>query len=345
MSGWFRVEDEGWEADIVRLPKPWPRSFARADLRCWENRAKMGGRFPSRSELVERWGWTDRTVRNLLAAENWHDPIDPVPAEQLYKARAPRWQKVQDASKEGPSDVQDASKTTPTSTASLDAKGPSDVQDASKEGPSDVHARDHFAEPGTKNQEPGARDGGPLESTGLGEVWDLIVTLDPHADTKSHNPTKALSGQINARLRAEGLEAVLAVVRYVHEQPHRDEFWGPTNSDPLSYTKPTNFAKVLYRAKKAGVVAKAKASKLSWATTSDPWFREWMKTTALPKLRELNPDRNDEGRERFLEWWDATVEACRGHPQHEEFLRAVIAAARGSPQPDPTPSQPASLRP
>jgi hypothetical protein len=66
---------------------------ARADLRYLENEHRIfllgkggGSQFPGRTELMKRWGWEDRAVRKLLAAEDWQDPIRPVAKEQLRQS-------------------------------------------------------------------------------------------------------------------------------------------------------------------------------------------------------------------------------------------------------------------
>jgi hypothetical protein len=81
---WFSTDEGVWEAAVMDLPKPWPEAFARMDLRYHENRHRMKvAPFPGRVAFSNRWGWTDRKVRNLLEADDWHDSARPVAREDL----------------------------------------------------------------------------------------------------------------------------------------------------------------------------------------------------------------------------------------------------------------------
>ncbi len=81
---WFSTDESVWEAACSDLPRPWPEAFTRMDLRYHENRHRMKvAPFPGRVALSNRWGWTDRKVRNLLDADDWHDPQRPVAREDL----------------------------------------------------------------------------------------------------------------------------------------------------------------------------------------------------------------------------------------------------------------------
>lgn len=81
---WFSTDEGVWEAAVVDVPKPWPEAFARMDLRYHENRHRMKvAPFPGRVALSNRWGWTDRKVRNLLEVDDWHDTVRPVAREDL----------------------------------------------------------------------------------------------------------------------------------------------------------------------------------------------------------------------------------------------------------------------
>jgi hypothetical protein len=152
LGGWFRVEDEGWERDIVHLPKPWPRSFVLADLRYWENRVRSGRTaFPTRSELVARWGWTDRGIRTLLGHDDWHDPQNPVPAEDLFRSRAPFRQTDPKATKDRPEGDPKATRENGPDSEPSELKRPEGDPKATKDRPETVHARDLL------NQEPEPR--------------------------------------------------------------------------------------------------------------------------------------------------------------------------------------------
>ncbi len=78
---WLRCEADGWERARVALrgaSVEIPRDLAIVDLRMWQDRILAPGSrvaMPSRTVLAERWGWTDKRVRLLLATEEeWCDP-------------------------------------------------------------------------------------------------------------------------------------------------------------------------------------------------------------------------------------------------------------------------------
>jgi hypothetical protein len=95
LTPWFAVDASRWPRMLARLRElgPLEDDDARADLRYLENEHRIfllgkggGSQFPGRTELMKRWGWEDRAVRKLLAAEDWQDPNRPVAKEQLRQS-------------------------------------------------------------------------------------------------------------------------------------------------------------------------------------------------------------------------------------------------------------------
>lgn len=92
----FAVDSERWPRMLARLRTlgPLEEDEARTDLRWLENEhrvwtltsGKRGACFPGRRALEVRWGWPERKVRAVLAADDWHDPISPVPAAELRRS-------------------------------------------------------------------------------------------------------------------------------------------------------------------------------------------------------------------------------------------------------------------
>jgi hypothetical protein len=150
VSGWFRVEFEGHERTMVALQDlgvEIPRDLALMDLRYYQGLVLLGRRrsMPSRAQLMARWHWTDKRVRNLLADEpSWADPSK---AEEWAATKGPA--EVQPRSSEGPTEVQfDIG---PNDT--MDEKGPAEVQPRSSEGPAEVHRRVVGTSTSTKREE------------------------------------------------------------------------------------------------------------------------------------------------------------------------------------------------
>jgi hypothetical protein len=75
MNGWVKLEVGAWPSIAAAIPKPWPREAALLDLRWWENQERMGrDERPGRPALASRWGWSQKTVRSVLAARSiWSD--------------------------------------------------------------------------------------------------------------------------------------------------------------------------------------------------------------------------------------------------------------------------------
>lgn len=133
------MDNDGWP-DVVEVlqasGQPWPRSAAVFDLRWHYDR---DGRVPGRRALRERWGWTDRQARGLLAdTDAWWDPSKgPAPT-----GRVPR------ASRERPASVPRVSRERPGTGAKEEEEPsaasrlcPASVPPLSRERPASVHTR------------------------------------------------------------------------------------------------------------------------------------------------------------------------------------------------------------
>lgn len=223
------------------------------------NRGKNGenGRpWPSRADLAALWSWSDRQVRALLVRDDeWrvHVAFKPVPREQLVAPRTPG--AIQVATKCDPSAIQVDTDERQESAASV----PSAIQVRSKSRPS----RDPLLEPDQ-----------PVNQELVGDVqvaWNAIVALAPHQASRNGRPQKARAEALHARIDEEGVDAVLAVIEYVHRKPHRDQFWGPKNEDPSSYLRPSHFPEVLGRARKSGAASTMGSGPKRWMlnTTTD----------------------------------------------------------------------------
>jgi hypothetical protein len=134
---------DGWRdvaALLTSTGAPWPESAVVFDLR-WHVDQSLA--LPGRPALVQRWHWTDRQVRALLAdTARWWDPIRgeaPTDRLELSSHRHPgrRPAPVQLVSSSRPAPVQlDAE-----SSASERAERPAPVQLPSSSRPAPVHTR------------------------------------------------------------------------------------------------------------------------------------------------------------------------------------------------------------
>jgi len=92
----FNVPFSWWESAFARLREAGDvaEGVVRTDLRYLEenhrmwrdSRGAVGGRFPGRRALAARWGWSERRVRDILARDDWHTPVNPIPWSELKHA-------------------------------------------------------------------------------------------------------------------------------------------------------------------------------------------------------------------------------------------------------------------
>jgi len=138
---WVRIDREALE-DLVAMAQEaggvWRRGAVVALLALAQDDAAHPTRpipIPGRRALCAMTGWTDRTMRSLLASEVWRD-------EHKTNGRVPP------ASRERPAHVPPASRERPASHGSFESiaddpsrERPAHVPPASRERPADVHTR------------------------------------------------------------------------------------------------------------------------------------------------------------------------------------------------------------
>jgi hypothetical protein len=123
------MRHEWWPGIVAMFSGEWTREAAMMDLRWYAvERRVFRKAFPSRRQLMPRWGWTERRVRDLLAAPGeWQDPMHPMSVESL------RGEKVPTRSQRGPNEV-------PT-TSHADTTNANNTQERSQRGPNEVPTR------------------------------------------------------------------------------------------------------------------------------------------------------------------------------------------------------------
>ena len=75
-TGFVPADAAWWPAIRANIAKPWPKEAAMMDLRWHADRERMQDRanaMPGRPALIDRWGWTDWGVKQLLKGEEWVD--------------------------------------------------------------------------------------------------------------------------------------------------------------------------------------------------------------------------------------------------------------------------------
>jgi len=76
-----------WPIIIAGLNKPWARESCLFDLRWWRHECLVNGKKPpSRRTLTQRWGWSERRVRDLVDLAKRLDKMEgstayPLPSE------------------------------------------------------------------------------------------------------------------------------------------------------------------------------------------------------------------------------------------------------------------------
>ena len=172
------MRHEWWPSIVAMFSGKWTREAAMMDLRWHAVEVRVFRKaFPSRRQIMPRWGWTERRVRDLLASpEDWQDPKHPMSVEML------RGEKVPTRSQQGPNEVPARSQAKPTNADNRDKR--------SQQGPNEV--------PATSQQRPQARvspspspspsppplrgvQGGGKPSPSLDPFGDLLAT-DPFSD-------------------------------------------------------------------------------------------------------------------------------------------------------------------
>jgi hypothetical protein len=127
------MRHEWWPGIASMFAGEWTREAAMMDLRWHAVEVRVFGRaFPSRPQFMARWGWTERRVRDLLAASEWQDPAFPMSLADL------RGEKVRTRSDEGPAKVRATSAEARTNAEDAPERSderPAEVRSRSDEGP------------------------------------------------------------------------------------------------------------------------------------------------------------------------------------------------------------------
>lgn len=64
-------DPRAWIDMVETFSKPWPDGHVEMDRAFWDVKMSAGERHPSRAQLVQRWGWTERKTRNRMARWGW----------------------------------------------------------------------------------------------------------------------------------------------------------------------------------------------------------------------------------------------------------------------------------
>jgi hypothetical protein len=209
------MRHEWWPGIVAMFYGEWTREAAMMDLRWYAVEARVFRKaFPSRRQLMPRWGWTERRVRDLLASPGeWQDPMHPMSMEEL------RGEKVPTRSQQGPSEVPTMSHAEPTNAnnrAERSQRGPNEVPVTSQQGP---HARGSQSPPPTTDHRQGIQEGEaahaapvPREPRKPDDVDALHAVYRGHRPRTSATPTpdsrKALTrilGECDGKLDVAGL--------------------------------------------------------------------------------------------------------------------------------------------
>jgi hypothetical protein len=128
------MRHEWWPGIASMFAGEWTREAAMMDLRWHAVEVRVFGKaFPSRRQLMPRWGWSERRVRDLLATpEEWQDPAYPMSVSDL------RGEKVPTRSQKGPNNVPATSQATRANaeySGERSQKGPNEVPERSQQRP------------------------------------------------------------------------------------------------------------------------------------------------------------------------------------------------------------------
>lgn len=301
-------------------PKPWPKSAAAAFLVLAQDESAGPRRtpFPKRPDLMEKWGWTERKVRTLLATESlWKDPTKPI-------QRTERPADVRQTSGERPADVRHE---TDEPEESAEVRPASD-REASGERPASVHTRVVVPQAHAQAHPTGkTKRAGKVRQVDL--VWALYCERQA-ARGVDHRDRPPKGWGVGDRVREFGEDAVRLVIEWAHDCAEtidgietRAGFL--RRSDCLGQTlfRTSNFP---------GYLAMAKSWHAAGRPTSDPNPR------ATPKPQARGRDRPpaehertfaDERQNRITARWTDLVEA---HPDRDpmellEQAKAEVNAA------------------
>ena len=196
-----------WWPDIVEgQAKPWARAAACMDLRWLASETRVRGRkFPSRPQLMARWGWTERRVRDLLAApDEWQDPFFQMSVEELR----PRLRRARGGpSLEGHASGRGVRAAAPTDAESRD--GRSGVQRSSGASPNRV--------PNDKEERKESSENVPTSSRRRPGSGPKTSQVRPHARSYTQTPTTTQTAHTSTPSAEGGSAEQLATEAWVEE--------------------------------------------------------------------------------------------------------------------------------
>lgn len=226
--GWEPMQAEWWPSVAATIVRPWPREAVLFDLRWWRGQERATGRklMPGRPALQERWGMGEWDARKLLRAEaEWADPrrklsSDSPAALQRSSSGPPaaataKADNMKESSSDSPAVLQPLSSNSPSRAILLSTDTPSTGS------PTTVHtyvapptppapAPAPAAEPVTKKP---VDPGGALTAEEMA-AW---AAYRLHHPTAKATPPKAAVGLLRGAITEHGAEAVVSVIRWVHQ--------------------------------------------------------------------------------------------------------------------------------
>lgn len=222
--GWEPMQAEWWPSVAATIVRPWPREAVLFDLRWWRGQEQATGRklMPGRPALQERWGMGEWDARKLLRAEaEWADPRRKLssnsPAALQRSSSGPpaaataKADYLQESSSDSPAALQPPSSNSPSRAILLSTDTPSTGS------PSTVHADVAPPAPPAPAAEPVTKK--PVDPGGAltAEEMAAWAAYRLHHPTAKATPPKAAAGLLRGAIKEHGAEAVVSVIRWVHQ--------------------------------------------------------------------------------------------------------------------------------
>lgn len=271
---WFAVDERDWEEGAAEIPKPWPLAFARMDLRHHENRARMkAAPFPGRVALMARWGWTDRQVRRLLDADDWHDPSRPVARGDLRQ----KWAGVQRAANEPPTERPTECQQDDGPTPDIDTNPPTECQQSVQRAANEAsiarassgttinHDETTNTQAAACEQEPAANEAGLSPAAALGQFWRELMAIRTAAALDPVDPgteaqhvrelelTDPRRRSLSARVRDFGTTRLAEAWRWMWTSRHERAAYLRAGGSPAdTFLRPSNCVKYIELAESPG---------------------------------------------------------------------------------------------
>jgi len=250
------MRHEWWPSIAAMLSGEWTREAAMMDLRWHAVEVRVFRKaFPSRRQLMPRWGWTERRVRDLLASpEDWQDPMHPMSMETL------RGEKVPTRSQQGPNEVPTMSQSEPTNadnTPERSHKGPNEVPQRSQQGPqarvspSPTTVTDHRQDT-QEAPAPAVAERAP-RGPDLAGLWGDLVAFTPKP--AAWKLTDKRRAHLQQRIAAHDVATVERVAEWVRTSSHERARFLRERGDPDTLLRPEKFD--TYAAMSAGPAPRA----------------------------------------------------------------------------------------